>query len=141
MATKPFPWLSPAVLLPRNGHCSSNSGWHGDARVWQWQGASGRVPCVTRCHAPFGLLLSLEMSQPLRPGHCGLPWAWGLPWLPSPPCWKGSAPPDCNFHGEDENCGDSWQAACTGMRAHVVKGPSETVGWQIPVITILIHLL
>lgn len=77
MATKPFPRLSPAVLLPRNDHCSSNSEWHSDARAWQCQGASGRVPCVTWCHAPFGLLLSLEMSQPLHPGHCGLPWAWG----------------------------------------------------------------
>lgn len=44
-------------------------------------------------------------------------------------------------HREGENCVDSWQAACTGKKVYIVKGPYKIVGSKIPVITILIHLL
>lgn len=122
---------SPA--FPRAQSCAASQEWLLQLQGWVAQRCH-RVPCVTRRRATSAFVLSLELSQPLLLGNGGSPGRGGSPCSPAPPDSSTSM-------GRVRICRDSWQAACSGMRVQIVKGPSETVCWQIPVITILIHLL
>lgn len=134
MATKPFSSLNPAILLPRNEYCSTDSGLH-RKEMWGcwWRGLMGHPvshylqspPLLQGCAAD----VSLGMHQPMLPG----PWRclW-LPVHPAPPCWKGLVPllrsRAFSCHREDENFTASRQAACMRKKVHIVRGPYKIVG-------------
>ena len=133
MATKPFSLLSPAILLPGNEYCRTDNGRHGDAGVLvvQSPGPPGVMP-------PSVFISAARVCSGHLPGDAPAhgPWAARAPLgsLRSPVLRAGrdrhlrSRPDPSADHREDENCTDSWQAACMGKKVHIVKGPYKIVG-------------